>query len=468
MAQLLRILPTQTAAAASSAPSLVAEPAMAKEVHELRFGQTENNGTGRRGALFSRQIRTLRDVVEWGLCTGCGACSYACSKGEVSLVDVPSVGIRPRFHSEACASCHECLSICPGYLVDARLAVGPVSYETEADHEFGPALEIWEGYAADPDIRYGASSGGLLSALALYCLERENMEFVLHSAMDEARPWMNTTVESRTRAEILGRTGSRYAPASPCEALQAIEESPRQCVFIGKPCDVAASVMLRRKRPKLDQNLGLVLTFFCAGTPSTQGTLDLVRSLDVGVEDVNALRYRGEGWPGRFKVSSRNGAQEKSYSYAESWGKLAGYRPLRCHLCPDGLGRAGDIACGDAWERPRAGDPGHSIAIVRTERGREILRRAMHAHYVELRPVGPEAVLSAQSNLLSRRRELFGRLLALRSMLIPVPRFHGFSLFHSWVRQPRRKAIRSVLGTLRRAVFRGMWRRGDPLSAFKS
>lgn len=443
----------------SSAPNALVKSAIAEELHELRPGQAAEDKTRLRSTLFPRKIATLRDVVEWDLCTGCGACFYACPKGGVSLVDEPSIGIRPRFESDACGSCRECLSICPGYSVDARLAVGPTPYETEADHEFGPALEIWEGYATDSQIRYGASSGGLLSALALYCLEHENMDFVLHSAMDEARPWISKTVQSKTRDDILRRMGSRYAPTSPCDGLQTVEESPRQCVFIGKPCDVAATAMLRKSRPKLDRNLGLVLTFFCAGTPSTRGTLDLVRSLGITPEEVNALRYRGEGWPGRFKVSSQNGAQEKSYSYAESWGKLAGYRPLRCHLCPDGLGRVADIACGDAWERPQADEPGHSIAIVRTPRGREILRRALLAHYVELKPVGPEVVFSAQPNLLSRRRELFGRLFARRAMLIPIPQFHGFSLFHSWLRLPRSRSIRSVLGTLRRAVLRGMWRR---------
>src|SRR5439155_18276454 len=133
---------------------------------------------------------------------------------------------------------------------------------SETEHEFGTALEIWEGYASDPDLRYRGSSGGILSALALYCLEWENVGFVLHVGMDEEKPWTNKTVLSRSRAEILARTGSRYAPASPCEGLQAVEESDRPCVFIGRPCDAAGVALLRKQRPKLDQKIRLVLTFF--------------------------------------------------------------------------------------------------------------------------------------------------------------------------------------------------------------
>jgi coenzyme F420 hydrogenase subunit beta len=419
---------------------------------------TKDDGKGFQG--FSRRIATLKDVVDWGLCTGCGACYYACSRQGISLLNVESIGIRPRFDFAACAGCTECLSICPGNSVEGKLATGHVSNAAEVHPAVGSALEVWEGYAGDPEIRYQGSSGGVLTALALYCLECEDMEFVMHTGADEREPWANRTVQSRNRSELLARTGSRYAPASPCDGLGLIEKSRRPCVFIGKPCDTAAVTMLRKQRPRLDQKLGLVLTFFCAGTPSTQGTLDLLKGLDVPLQEVASVRYRGEGWPGKFKVSSHAGAQEKSFSYVESWGRLTGYRPLRCHLCPDGLGRVADISCGDAWEKlPDGRDAGRSIVVARTERGQEILHRAMAAKYVELELVGPSVVLAAQPSQINRNRELFGRLLAMRLLFVPVPRFVGFSLFNTWRELSFLRKARTILGTIRRVALRGLWRR---------
>ncbi len=262
-----------------------------------------------------------------------------------------------------------CLSICPGYSVDGGLQTLGREKASSAEHEFGPALEIWEGHAVDPEIRFQASSGGLLSALALFCIEREGMEFVLHTGVDSGQPWINRTVKSANRSELLSRTGSRYAPSSPCDTLQSIEQSEGQCVFIGKPCDAAAVGMLRQQRPELDRKLGLVLTFFCAGTPSTQGTLDLMTSLEIQPQTVDSIDYRGEGWPGNFRVIYEGRRNEKSSTYVESWARLTSYRPLRCNLCPDGLGRVADISCGDAWHKLSTnGDHGRSIVLVRTER----------------------------------------------------------------------------------------------------
>lgn len=407
-----------------------------------------------------RSIESLGDVVDWGLCVGCGACFYSCDSGGISLVNVEAVGIRPQFSKPSCAECSDCLQICPGYFVDAAAETAAPNAPTPAEHEFGPVLEIWEGHASDEEVRFEASSGGVVSALAIYCLEREQMESVVHTAMNENQPWLNRTVQSRSREEIIERAGSRYAPASPCEGLAWIEQGERPGVFIGKPCDTTAVSHLRKQRPELDKKLGLVLTFFCAGTPSTQGTLDQLKQLDLTPEEIDTLKYRGAGWPGRFRALYRNRTKEKSKSYRESWSELARTRPFRCQLCPDGLGRVADISCGDAWDKfNEDGDIGRSIVLVRTERGREILRRAAEAGYVTLKPIKADQVLAAQPNLLEKRHLLFGRLLAMRLLWIPIPRFQHFSLFRSWWKLPFAKRIRTILGTLRRLLQRGLWRK---------
>lgn len=377
------------------------------------------------------------------------------------MANIPSIGMRPVFRSPDCAGCTRCLSICPGAAVEG-------SHNADGLHsEIGSALEVWEGHSTDPEIRHRAASGGAISAVTLYCIEREGMKFALHAAEDPATPWVNRTVTSDGRAELVARSGSRYSPSSPCDRLKAIEESDGPCVFIGKPCDTAAVAKLRKQRPQLDRRLGVVISFFCAGTPSSQGTLDLLKHHSVEPARVSALRYRGEGWPGEFTVHHQ-GSQSLRLSYSDSWGYLSRYKPLRCNLCPDGLGQAADLSFGDAWQKHSGnGEQGISLVIVRTELGRQILRRAMEAGYVQLERVDGSAVLRAQPGLLQRRRELFGRLAAMTVLGLRTPRFPGFALLRAWVRQPFSVQVRSVLGTLRRAIVRNWWRGPGALSEAK-
>jgi coenzyme F420 hydrogenase subunit beta len=318
-------------------------------------------------------------------------------------------------------------------------------------------LEVWEGYATDPEIRYKGSSGGAATALALFCLEKENFSGVLHIGASPKTPLINVPVFSQNRADLLACTGSRYAPAAPCERFDWIERAESRCVFVGKPCDVAALRKSQAVNPMLSDKVGLTISIFCAGTPVTNATYNLLDALGVKPEQAEELRYRGCGWPGKTTIRIKGSGDNREMTYKESWGGiLSNYVQLRCRLCPDSTGEFADISCGDPWYREiEPDDPGWSLVLVRTECGREILRRAIKAGYVELQRVDSSVLPLSQKALLKRRRHLWGRLLAMRILRIPVPKYKGFALFRNWLRLSAVEKTRSVGGTLKRIILRG-------------
>ena len=52
----------------------------------------------------------------------------------------------------------------------------------QLEKRWGNIIELWEGYAADPEIRFKGSSGGLCAALSLFCIEKGQASGVLHIA----------------------------------------------------------------------------------------------------------------------------------------------------------------------------------------------------------------------------------------------------------------------------------------------
>lgn len=126
-------------------------------------------------------------------------------------------------------------------------------------------------------------------------------------------------------------------------------------------------------------------------------------------------------------------------------------------MCPDSTGEFADISCGDPWYLEIEPDePGRSLVLVRTERGQRMLRRAMEAGYIELESVQPEVLVASQKSLLNKRRNLWGRLFAMRIMRIPVPHFEGFLLFSNWWGLSVSKKTRSIAGTFKR-IFQRRW-----------
>jgi coenzyme F420 hydrogenase subunit beta len=380
----------------------------------------------------------------------------------VSIVNFIDHGLRPVVSKEPCADpqCRDCLDVCPGIDVTRSVRSKPATATAELERVWGPVLEVWEGYASDDEIRYNGSSAGMASVLALFCIEQLGMSGAVHIRADEKSPHLNRTAFSRTRAELLASTGSRYAPASPCDHLGAITEADAPSVFIGKPCDVDALRKAQALRPELDRQVGIAIGIFCAGTPSTRGTLDLLLRHGVSPDDVEEIRYRGRGWPGHFAVRLKGDPNWRNLAtYAEAWGFLQAYRPYRCHLCPDGTSEFADISCGDPWYREiQPDEPGTSLVVVRTEKGRDIVRRAIEAGAVSLKRVAPETLTLSQKELQLKRGAIWGRVLTLKALGVPAPRFRGLSLLRNWLLIPAGHKLRSIVGTARRVFSRRYFR----------
>lgn len=412
-----------------------------------------------------RRVDTIQEVVRKNLCMGCGACAAA-RPDIVRMIDTEAHGRRPVIASDAPSGAgRELARVCPGRAIDAR-SPGPGGARDYSYAAWGPVLEVWEGHATDPELRFRGSSGGVVSALALFCIDHKNFAGAVQVRARPDQPLLNESVISRSRAEVLAASASRYAPASPCERLADLRGSAQPHVFIGKPCDVAGSARLVAEQPSLADSVALTISIFCAGTPSIAGSRELLRRLGVSDGDeVLELRYRGRGWPGnmavRFRKADTGEIHEASTSYAEGWGEiLQKHKQWRCQLCADHLGEHADLSIGDPWYRPVAeDDPGQSLVVVRTERGRRILQEAMRAGIVKLERRTLATLAASQPNLEQTRGAVFGRCLTARMVGASAPRYRGAGLHRVWWRalSPVAK-FRSIAGTLKRLLGKGLLR----------
>ena len=405
------------------------------------------------------RFKSIQDVVDAKLCSGCGACAYM-QPSELGMVDVPEEGLRPKPTGDPSAETTEALKVCPGIELEHSDSAKQGTIEQDLVDAWGPILSMWEGGAADDALRFAGSSGGAASALAVFALEHLAFRLVLHVGSDPDAPYLNRTLVSTTREEVLSRTGSRYAPASPCEMLDVIENADGPGLFIGKPCDVAAAQRARKYRPKLDRNLALTVAFFCAGTPSTNGTLALLRRLGVSdVDDLTEVRYRGNGWPGRFVAQTGKDGDTYSCTYEQSWGEvLSSHVQWRCRLCLDHTGEFADISVGDPWYREiREGETGSSLIIGRTEAGRRHITSAIQSGAIDAAPVDSQLLPRSQPNLIQTRGEVWGRMLGSRLAGARTPTYRRLPSFRFWMSEvPFERKVRSVLGAARRCIRKGI------------
>jgi coenzyme F420 hydrogenase subunit beta len=266
---------------------------------------------------------------------------------------------------------------------------------------------------------------------------------------------------SKNRADLIAACGSRYSPASVGNGLFLVEQSARPCVIIGKPAEIAGIQNAAHLRPPLKEKILVTLSFFCAETPSTRGTLEMLQRVGSSPSSLSELRYRGHGWPGHFAPTAKGSEEPQSKTpYSESWGFLQSFRPWSVHLWPDSTGELADISCGDPWyKQPDGVNPGSSLIVARTEKGRNIIEGAISAGYLAASRAENWKLIDSQKGLLEKKGSIAGRRAALRSFGLPVTEFKGLNLFRCWLDIPMKEKIRSYFGTLRRIWTRRLRQR---------
>ena len=78
--------------------------------------------------------------------------------------------------------------------------------------------------------------------------------------------------------------------------------------IIGNSFKMAMQELWKNKLRTFLSLFGITIGIFCAGTPSSQGTLDLLEKQGIDPRTVEEIRYRGNGWPGKFSVKIKGEA----------------------------------------------------------------------------------------------------------------------------------------------------------------
>lgn len=393
---------------------------------------------------------TLSEIVDNGLCSGCGGCVAAINRPDLSMRINAAGYLRPEKVILTTSESKTLAAVCPGQTLEG--------HDRQAGYHplWGPIRTLATGYASDAEVRYRGSSGGVITAIGLGLVSAGEVEFVLTNGAAEDDPINNATGAKADRAALLASAGSRYAPSSPLSAVRQHLDAGSRFAFVGKPCDVAGLARLAKVDPRVDLQIPYRLAFFCAGVPSRHGTLAVLDALGVAHDDTATFQYRGEGWPG-FARARRHDNTEASMDYNSSWGRILNrHLQFRCKICPDGVGEFADLVCADAWYG-KDGYPdfserdGRSLIVARTERGQALYDRAVAEGWIVTEPLDLAEIAKMQPYQVSRKRNSMARIAGLFGARRVRPYFKNLALVRLALRTPLPQQLRNTAGTFKRS-----------------
>ena len=384
----------------------------------------------------------MRKVLEQ-YCVGCGLCE---SFGKAVLNKTDKGFSYPIIGDEDWL-----MKICP--------CSGMQEKNMDFSNIWGRTESVYYGWSSDPDVRNMASSGGVLTEIASYLLETGLVDAVIHICADPNDPTKTICCQSSCRSEVLLRCGSRYSISHPLEDIAKIDRS-KKYVFIGKPCDIVCLRNYMEMDHTLNDCIVYLLSFFCAGLPSTDAQDKLMEQIGCPREKCVSLRYRGDGWPGVTKVVDIDG-NSYQMDYISSWGKILGRDIMKmCRFCIDGIGEAADISCGDAWYLTSDQKPifteaaGRNIIFARTSKGKKLLEDMIKIGKIEVAEASIEDLRHMQTYQWDRRATMLDKYMAMRLLNKSVPHYGIRNMYEYSKSVGLKKHIRIFTGLIKR-ILRG-------------
>ncbi len=352
------------------------------------------------------RIGSIADVVRFDLCIGCGLCE-AVTGGRIRMTMNAAGSLRPDVvDGFTGAEEDRLLAACPGAVAEAR-----ADSAATVDEIWGGHRSMTMAWAADPSIRFGAATGGVLTALAVHLLRTGPAMFILHVGADPERPIRSRWVHSETTEDVIANSGSRYGPTAPLAGLGAALDRDQPFAVVGKPCDLGAIHRYASVDPRIEEHCIVRLALVCGGQSRLTKTLGLLDRFGLEEHDVESFRYRGNGNPGPTRLETEAGGYE--VSYAEMWADESSWDvETRCKLCPDALGETADVAAADAWPggAPFGEDDGFNTMIVRTGVGERLVADAVAAGDLVLGdPVTPRQLDLFQPHQVRKKEALAAR-----------------------------------------------------------
>lgn len=293
-----------------------------------------------------------KTVCEEKMCTGCMACTNACTKNAINVKDYIEF-YNAEIDTQRCINCDKCKKVCPN--ISVRTLNQPIYWT--------------QGVAAD-SIRLYSSSGGAATALMNTFISSGGYVASCLFLEGEYKFKITKNIE-----DVRAFAGSKYVKSNPGNIYMDIKEllkKNEKVLFIGLPCQSAAV-------QNVCDNMNNLYTadLICHGTPSPMLLKRYLSEKKYDWKYINDIKFRENQLFGLVIDGKRIMPRKAIDSYTRLFLQSVDYTE-NCYYCRYATqNRVSDITLGDAWGQMSEKEPmGASLILCQSAKGVELMKNA--------------------------------------------------------------------------------------------
>ncbi len=349
--------------------------------------------------------KNIKDVVSHDLCVGCGICVDTCAFKAISVNERHGRNM-PSVDSGKCINCGECRLSCPGIGVNlaamsSRLYNRETNTKVFHDDMLGYYTSLNMGWCNNPDIRLHGASGGIVTGLLVYMLEKHIIDGAVVTSFREDNPLRPQTYIARTREDIFKGRSSKYCAVSMAGIISDLKKAEGKYAIVGLPCHIQAIRKYAERHKRFSSKIFTYIAIYCS-INKTYLSLDYtLRRYNMKHNDIKFFCYRDDGCMGYMKIEDKYNYVIKE-SFENYFIPMHGFFNIsRCNLCVDHTGELADVCVGDVKEDDDYTQTiGESSFIVRNNKMQKIINEAVAAGWLYVEPLPIEVL---------KRRQLYMR-----------------------------------------------------------
>jgi len=350
------------------------------------------------------------------LCVGCGICIGVCPKDAISPCVINGYA-SINFNETKCINCNLCTAFCP--IISYAIS------KSEEPRSSSNVIEVFLGYSTDAEIRYNGASGGVVTSILTFLLERGEVDgvVVVKTKGKEYVPYIANDPKDLRDAQ-----GSIYFPTFAMKILRELMKMNEHYAIVGLPCQIDGLKKLVKHGVLPPNKIKYYLGLRCFQT-FAPWYLDYIieRMLKLSKNEVYEVSARKSGWPGKVIVKSKSCSYIIPHFYDKElgiglWNSLGvGHfnSQLGCLTCANHENFNSDVTFGDAWlpEIMEKDSVGTSLIVIQTLRGSEIIRQAAAEGYIVTWPMEKQVYVKLTDDKFETQRRILTNLFTRRSIM---------------------------------------------------